>query len=395
MKPALTLALCALLLSCGASEPQAPQQGGLPPGDRALCQDPQALRLRVDPEAWSTRPANNFVRVQGDVAWVVQSGSNTIGRLALDTGAWEPDFVDVSADGQGRNPWDLAAYQGRLYITNLLTDTITVADASTGQLLGELGDLGLVAPGTPAAGQGLLVVPGTGFVYPDYGPSQIVALRVLEQAPWLEPVALLEPSGVNTGWVSFDERRGRFYAVSTGARSQDAASGVFGASSPGAVDVLDAQALLRGEGQRAMLGSISLSLAPGELRAGSPRSLVLGPEGRYGYLPSSTAPHLYKVDLESLALLRGPEDPIEVYVGEGNQLTGLAFVAGGLGLVTAFNQDAAYVFDPGCEQSIAGPVGLGTGPLLEGALDIAWDARRAQALVLMSNSSRLAQVRVE
>jgi hypothetical protein len=200
---------------------------------------------------------------------------------------------------------------------------------------------------------------------------------------------------LNTGWVTYDEPRGRFYVVSTGARSQDAATGIFGAASPGAVDVLDAEALRQGQAQGALVGSVALELAPQVPRAGAARSLVIGPQGRFGYLPSSSAPHLYRVDLESLALTHGPSNPIEVYLGEGNQLTGLAFMGNGLGLVTAFNQDAVYLFDPDCGQSIAGPVDVGTGPLLEGALDIAWDEARGQALVLMTNSNSLARLKVE
>jgi hypothetical protein len=34
---------------------------------------------------------------------------------------------------------------------------------------------------------------------------------------------------------------------------------------------------------------------------------------------------------------------------------------------------------------------LGTGPLLEGALHVGWDGARQQAVVLMSNTSRVAR----
>jgi hypothetical protein len=203
------------LCGCGEVSAPAPEEVELPEGDRSGCMA-QAPSWSVEPAWVRTGPANNVVRVDGDVAWVVQSGSNAVGRLSLSDGAWSPDFVDVSRDGRGRNPWDLAVWGGRLYITNLLTDSVTVADAGTGAVLGEVGGAGLVAPGGPAAGAGLLVVPGTGFVNPTYGPSQVVVFEILSESPWLRELARLAPSGLNTGSARYDEARGRFYVVSGG-----------------------------------------------------------------------------------------------------------------------------------------------------------------------------------
>jgi outer membrane protein assembly factor BamB len=374
--------------ACEAPPPDEQARGGLPPFDAAACALPDPATPSIEPDAWQTGPANNAIRLDGDLAWVVQSASNTVGRLDLRTGAWEPDFVDLGRDGVGRNPWDLAASGGRLYVTNLLTDSISVVDAATGEPLAELKDLGLVAPGSPAVGEDLLLVPGTGFVAPDYGPSQLLALQILDGPPWLQPLARPEPSALNTGAVVFDPHRRRFYAVNTGARRRSAEGWI--STSEGTLDAFDLDALRAGD--TAPRGS--LTLRQGEGGPAGPRDLILtGDQGRLGYLPASNSPHLYKVDLDQWRVLRGGDDPIQAYLGDGDQLTGLAAGEGGLLYLTAFNGDALYLFDATCDASVAGPFDLGTGPLLEGALMPAWDAPRQQLLVLMTLSSRLARAR--
>ena len=53
--------------------------------------------------------------MDGDVAWVVQSGDNTIGRLDVSTGRLDVDYIDI---GDAHNPWDIASDGERLWISD-------------------------------------------------------------------------------------------------------------------------------------------------------------------------------------------------------------------------------------------------------------------------------------
>ncbi len=384
--------LASVCAACGSGEGEGLDQGTLPDFDPGMCRDSALLAdppASVRHEVHTTNSVNNYVRIDGDIAWVVQSGSNTVGRFVLGSDAFDPNFVDV---GQDRNPWDLTFAGGRLYITNFLSDSVSIADAGSGEILGELSDLDILAPGTPATDGQILLVPGTGFAFTDYAPDKVAVLSLREQAPFAQLLGYVEPSGLNSGVVRYDAARDRFYLVSTGSRVADG-EGAFVASSEGTLDVWDAKLLREGDLQGAKLASLSFPLQEDDPFAGAPRDIVIAPEGPFGYLPSASSSSLYKVDLDQLQITRNTEDPIEAYEGEGNQLTAMAFRGDGLAYVVAFNQDALYLFDPSCDASVAGPFDLGLRDTrLEGPLHIAYDAPRQRALVLMSISNAVTLV---
>ncbi len=373
----------AQLMACG-DPPLAPgDPGALPDFDLDACTIPSPPS--VTPEALVTGPVNNVVVVDRDVAWIVHSGDNTVGRLDLITGRFEKSFVDVD---DNRNPWDLAPAAGRLLITNFIAGSISIADAATGQLLAERDDLGLDTPTGVAAAEGFALVASAHFVGPGYGPGTLTALRLLDGPPFVEPIGQIQTSALSPLDVVYDEAHARFVAISSGDSGADPATGLFSPRSDGALDLIALADLGDGltEDDRT---SIALPLSPADPRAGNPRTLVIAPGGRFGYLPSGTSPQLYKVDLDTLEVLRGPANPIAAYIGEGNQLTGLALRGDGVGYVTAFNQDALYLFDTGCDASVLGPIDLGNAALLEGPIDIAHDPARGQALAILSVSSAL------
>ena len=371
----------------GEGEPAPPVEGGLPPFDPLICARPEAPTIQI--EAHTTGPVNNTIEIAAGAAWVVHSGDNTVGRFDLSTGGFDPAFVDVD---DGRNPWALAEAGGRLFITNFLTDSLSVADAATGAVLDERTDLGLEAPTGVAAGGGVAVVVSSNFIGPGYGPGSIQALRLLDGPPFVEPLGRIESSARAPLDVVYEPQRRRFYVVESGDSGVDEETGAFVPRSSGAVEVIEVSALEEGLVAQDV-ARVSLPLSEDDPFAGTPRTLILAPDGRHGYLPSGSSPQLYKIDLETLEVLRGASNPIEVYLGEGNQLTGLAFRPDGVGYLTAFNQDALYLFDSGCDASVLGPFGLGSSALLEGPLDIAYDPVSAQALVIMSVSNALTIVR--
>jgi hypothetical protein len=362
--------------------------GGLPPFDEAACGLPR-VTPDVTPRLAVTGVTNNAVVVDGEAVWVVHSGDNTVGRLDVSSGVFDRGFIDT---GDGRNPWALASDGARLWISNYATSTVTVARRSDGAVLGEVA-IEAVAPSGIVAAGGLVLVASSGFVGPEFGPSGVVVLRALEEAPWLEPLGFLPSPARNASSLTVDPARGRVYVVYTGARGFDPATGDVIVTSDGAVEVLDLAALQAGELDKAVLLHLPLRRDPSDPFSGGPRSLQLSADGRWGYLPSASSPAIYKLDLERLVWARDASDPIPGYVGAGNQLTALAMRGDGLAWVVAYNQDAAYLLDTSCDATVAGPFDLGETPLLEGALDIAWDEATQQGWVILSVSSGLAQVR--
>lgn len=382
-------ALAVSLAACGdGAAPEGTEPGGLPPFDAAQCSLP-ALAPRVTPELATTGAVNNTIVMDGDAAWVVQSGDNTIGRLDVSTGRLDVDYIDA---GDARNPWDIAPDGERLWISNYATASVTLARRSDGAVLGEVG-VDAVAPSGLAAVEGLVLVASSGFEGPGFGPSWIAVLRALDAPPWLEPVGRVPGAALNAAEVVVDPARRRVYAVYTGARGFDPDTGEVIVTSDGAVDVLDLDRLLRGELSEAVLAHLPLARDPADPFSGGPRTLVLTGDGRWGYAPSASSSAIFKLDLEALAWTRDGRDPIRGYLGAGNQLTSMALRGDGLAWVVAYNQDAAYLFDTGCDASVAGPFELSVSPLLDGPLDIAWDEERQQALVILSISNTLAQLR--
>jgi outer membrane protein assembly factor BamB len=333
---------------------------------------------QVRAEAWVTGAVNNAVRVDGDMAWVVQSGDNTIGRLVLSSGEFRADFIDV---GNGRNPWDALGVGQRVYISNLLTGSVTVADRATGQVLGEVVDEYLLAPAGLAADGARLFVSSSGFVGPDYETPAVVVFEILESSPWIRRTSVLVPGGMNTLHVQWDEVRDALYAVSGGET-------VFGA---GGVEVASDPVITRFSGpELETQDALVLTRAPGDKSSGGASDLLIS--GGVAYLPSRVAPHIYKIDLEEWAVLRGPKNPIAAYLGEGNQLTSMALARDGRAYVTAFNQDALYVFDTSCDATVAGPFDVGKSDFLEGPIALAYDRATRRALVLLSVSNSMTEV---
>ncbi len=367
-----------------ATEPQ--PEGSLPPFDEAACASLEAPTVQT--RAFATGPTNNTVTVDGQHAWIVHSGNNTVGRLTLPDGPYEAAFVDV---GNDRGPWDLALTDEALVVTHFVSDSISLHDRTTGQRLAEHVEPPIPAPTGVAQAEGVVVVAASNFVGPGFGAGQVHVLRIEGQG--LRHVGSLQTSALNPLDVVYDPARRRFLVVCAGEVAFEPATEAFKPVSGGAVDVLGLDALLGGALEGALETSVALPLSAELPFAGNPRTLVMAPGGDVGYLPSGSAPHLYKLDLETLEVLRGPDDPIVVYLGDGNQLTGFALRPDGVGYVTAFNQDALYLFDSQCDASVAGPFGLGDAALLEGPLDVAYDPATQRALVLMSVSSFVTVVR--
>jgi hypothetical protein len=367
---------CLALGAASCSDPDAIELAvDLPPFDADACGtfDPPVVRAN----AWTTGRTNNAIHIEGNHAWVVHSGENTLGRLELDSGTFQKAFVDVGGE---HNPWDFAVAPDRIYISNYSSGSVTIADRETGAVLGVVADPDLVAPSGVAVGDGQVYVASSGFEGPGYRDGAVVVFAVLAEPPYLERSAVWEVGGRNTLYLHYDGEREVLYAVSGGETVFDE-DGSVAVGSDGVIDAFDG-----GVRREPLL----LPQVKEDPVAGGPGQLVV--DGDHGYLPSRTAPHIYKIDLVAWRVLRGTSDPIVAYLGEGNQLTSMAMAGPGRAYVTAFNQDSVYLFDTACDASVAGPFTVGKGDFLEGPIDIAYDPVGRRAYTLLSISNGLTEI---
>ena len=99
---------------------------------------------------------------------------------------------------------------------------------------------------------------------------------------------------------------------------------------------------------------------------------MISSDQRTAYLAGATEPLLYKVDLETMTWIRGPENPIRINDLSGDALHHATMDERGIVYVTSFNEDALYLFDSTCDEKLAGPIDLGqSSTLLEGPHGIA------------------------
>ena len=107
--------------------------------------------------------------------------------------------------------------------------------------------------------------------------------------------------------------------------------------------------------------------ASADAAVAAPGELLISSDGRIGYLAGATEPVLYKVDLENMDWIRGPDDPIRIGNVSGDALYHAALDDRGIVYVTSFNEDALYLIDTTCDERLAGPIDLGqSSVLLEG-----------------------------
>lgn len=368
----LAAALGLLASGCGEGTTPAGAETSLPPFDTDAC---QALDSpAVTPNAYATGPVNNALVVHGGFAWVVQSGANTIGRLELASGAWDPEYVDV---GNERNPWDLAVDRRQMFVSNYLSGSVSVVDPASGTVESEIMDERLISPAGVALSEDKAFIASSGFVGPGYVDAEIL---VIDRAS-LAVDAVLSVSGRNLLHLHWDDEREVLYAVSGG----ETVFGDDGTARPGTDGVLDAF-----DGGTERRAPLRLPLLTERPYAGAPGDLVV--DGPHGYLPSRTSSDIYKVDLARWEVLRGTNDPIEAYLGTGNQLTSMTMAGPGRAYVTAFNLDRVFVFDTECDASVAGPTDVGKGEFLEGPLDIAYDPDAGRAYTILSLSNAIAVI---
>lgn len=314
--------------------------------------------------------AANALAGDDEHLWVVESTSNTVSRFHLDSARFDPYFIDI---GDGQNPYDVAvdAELGRAYISNWLTNSLSVAELKTGEITHYIGPDSsknttpdtsyLDAPQGVSFSDAYIYVANSGYRGPgDYAPGSV---SIFERDS-LEFIAKIETTEPNTSFVLWAKTAlgPRLIVVNTGAIEINN-TGAF-VRSAGSVELwAERDDPLQPERESHRLELVDNS------RFGAPGRPVLTPDRRFIYLPSATAPLIFKLDIYAGEWVYDTDSPLQIDGAKLDQdgTHDLAADSRGLLYLTAFNEDALYIIDTACDQLLAGPIDLAqTDAQLEG-----------------------------
>jgi len=319
----------------------------------------------------------NTITIDGEFAYVVNSGDNTIQRYSTadPAGSSNKRFVD---EGTNKNPFDLAIYGDRIYITNSFEGSITVAALSTGAVLSTTILPELVSPQDIVATEGYLLVANTEFTFP--APSErFGSLVVLSRSDTPALVNRIPTTQSNPQFVRVVGDT--VYVVNSGRTDYDMDTGIVSPGTDGGLDTLALSTLAAANG---VDGNVSL---PPSGLVGNPGTPTI--VGTTMFLGSGTASVLFQIDLSTLSAVRGTNAPIVLGDTGTSGFAVPSLGPDGLLYVADFNNDKVSVFDPACGAVIGQPIGVGSSAeMMEGPFDMAWDAS-GKAHIVMSVSSSL------
>lgn len=323
----------------------------------------------------------NAIAVDGGYAYVVNSGDNAVQRYELgNPSASQASFITL---GKDQSPYDLAISGEYVFVSNNLGNTLAVGMKSGGEAA-LVSDDSIRAPQDVLVTEEYILVAATEFSYP--APSErFGSLLVFSREAEPKFLRRIETSYSNP---QFLQRYGEdVLVISSGATDFDLETYLLSPLTEGGVDRFSLDTLLTA--------------------AGPERSFPLGMNGLIGnpgrpaligdllFLGSGTAPTLFVLDLSTNQVLHDAQSPLRVFdAGSANAL--VAPFAGPFGLlyVLDFNNDALWVYEPGCGEWLLGPLDIGESEeLMEGPLDLAW-SDDTHAHVLMSVSSSITAIDV-
>lgn len=342
------------------------------PGGPPVCEEgSRQPAAEIEPELAPTGPSGNAIRRRAGAVWVVQSGSNTVGRFDLDAQSYDSDYVDL---GSGRGPFGLAfGPEGtEMYVTNFRTDTVSVADTATGEVTREIDVDALDDPEGVAATEEWLYVTNVELEVGDdndvsYGPGSVSILdRETFEVRGSVEAAFQNPQFARTIETPDGER----VAISDSGAIRTPAEGPARVASDGGVELWRPN----GRAEASHRESYRLEVAGESNRLGAPGRPVPTPDGTSLYFTSATAPVLFEFNLGAGEWERATDDPHRLYESDRNTLHHASMGPNGVLYVTAFNRDALYLFDTTCEETLAGPVDIGVSEsMLEGPHGVALD----------------------
>lgn len=390
---AVVSVVCFAVLALGSSCSDAPAD--LEPtrtyeAGQAVCPDgPPAPAATVYANVQSIGSAANAIAGGDGHLWVVESTENTVSRYAPLADDYDPYFIDVH---NGRNPWDTTVDedQGLVYVTNREAGTLSVASIETGDIVEEIGAEENnadepVFDDPQGLGMSAERIYVTNTVHRGPGDYRQGFVTVLDRQT-REVLGRVDTDHPNPSYVrEVDTPRGPAMLV----------------VNTGSLEVTNDGAFVRGESSVELWRETDDAIEPereafvlentDDPRMGAPGKPVMSPDGRYVYLPSITAPVVFKFDLHERRWARGTDDPIVLYDSDGDTTHSATMDERGVLYVTALNQDAMYLLDTRCDRVLAGPIDLGvTDTYLEAPQDVRIvetdEGPRAYFIMTLSNA---------
>lgn len=337
------LALTIVLASCGGDEPLPVATG---PSQPAVCPGSVAAAAWRGPEQVAvTGPSVNAVHQIDRQVYLVVSEDNTVLRYIP-----ESDTLSVFADlGNERGPYDMAWDDAHIYVTNYLSNSVSILTRS-GDVVTELD--GFDGPSGIAKVGGYLYVSNVEYLGPGLGYGA-------------GSVTVIDPETLQVlGRLPTARQNPQFLAAHGNALY---------VSETGELGFVDGEAVALNDGALERWTPTDSPLAPkidvAILELSSPgRAASPGrPEflGDSVYVASATAPEVYALDARTFEWRRGIENPITLYTSTTDALHHMAS-DGQILYVSAFNQDQIWRIDPSCDAVLGDPLEAGFSDLLEG-----------------------------
>lgn len=341
------------LLALSACGPASPIEV-LIPDTPAVCEEGPALTsLEITPQAQAIAEQANHMLHDGEHIWILESGANTVSRFRPSDGRFQPAFVDL---GNDRGPYDFVIDAGQGFVTNYLSNTVSIYDTTSGEVVRELDDSRLVDPSGVAVTERHLYVSNVEYLGPDrgWGEGSIVVFEretfevidvIATHAPNPQYITTLDPGS--------EDEPGQIAIVSTGALGL--VDGRYVQTSMAAVELWT-----ESDDPIAPAREVfELPPPPAGSRVGGPGRALVSPDGASLYMTSATAPVIFELDLEQRAWSHGADAPLVLYEDDSDTLHSGVLDAHGLLWITSFNQDAIYVWDTSCDALLAGPIPVG------------------------------------
>ena len=266
---------------------------------------------------------------------VVESGENTLSKIRQ--GQTEP-FIDVGAN---RGPWSTWSDGEVTYVTNYTSDSVSLFNAS-GEELEEWTE-GFSSPSGIVADSKYVYISNVAFdgTIFQQGYTQMFDRQTKQVIHTFESAAL---NPLFLTLIDYDDKR--FLGVTNAGSFEFKTTGTT-VGSEASFELWD----LNNPEEPPI--TTPLPLDP-QRKVGSPGQPIQIADTLY--FPSATAPVLFEYSLKTNTWTRGVDNPIRL---RSSLPEALHFSAlwDGLIFVTAFNEDAMYIYDPICE-NVSEPISL-------------------------------------
>ena len=365
--------------------------GGQPPGTDPNPGDPNFEILQIFWNVIDLGFFPNRIKTNGTFAYIVNSGSNNIQRVNLINGESNFPWAILPVNS---NPWDITFSGNKAYVSNFVTNTVSVFNLSFGGppmntiLPNAFG--GLVTPeGMAASSNGFVFVANPNLDFSggqtNYGPGFITVIDtnldiIVNEIPTTQQNPQFIHAIGNT-----------VYVTNSGEFQFSSGCNCFVPQTDGGIDIIDAT---QADVLNAPSDNIPIPLDGAFPFRGIPGSFAPTLDNNFAYLGSNSG-IIYKVDLLNQTLVRGNSNPIFVTADEHDNLINVKSDPEGIIWVLSFNEDLAYLLNFNTDEIDPNAISLNSDANnLEGPLDIGFleSGDFPDAYILMSLSRELSAV---